>query len=109
VSLFTESVTLRLRGVKIGEDDYGNDVFGPPQNATWPAWYEPRESGEQTAAREQVSSGYWLFLPLDAPLSAADVVILEGQPYEVVGEPGRQPGGFTLDGYQKAALERVTG
>jgi hypothetical protein len=59
-------------------------------------------------------------LPLDAPLSAADAVVLfgtvdedgdliGGEDYQVVGEPGRQPGGFIVPGFIKAAVERVTG
>ena len=109
MSLFTESVTLRFRGEKTGEDDYGNDVYGPPRDESWPAWWEPRTSGEDTAAREQVTSGYWLYLPDDAPLDAADAVVLYGDEYHVDGEPGRQPGGFVVDGYIRAALTRVTG
>jgi hypothetical protein len=109
VSIFTHVVTLRFRGVVTGQDDYGNDVYGPDRDESWPAWWEPRTSGENTTAQEQVTSGYWLYLQLAAPLTAADAVVIDGREYQVVGEPGRQPGGFAIDGYQKAALERVTG
>lgn len=109
MSLFTETVTLRSRGEVTGRDDYGNDIFGPPVESQWSAWTEPRTSGEDTNAREQYVSGFWVYLPLDAPLSGADAVVIDGDEYEVVGEPGRQPGGFTLDGFQLAAVERVSG
>lgn len=109
MNLFTESVTLRRQGVVTGRDAYGNDVTGPPVESTSPAWYEPRTSGEATDARQQQVSGYWLYLPLEASLSGVDVVVVDGVDHEVVGDPGRQPGGFVVDGYQLAALERVTG
>lgn len=111
MSLFTETATLRFRGEVVGEDDYGNDVYGPPIDEQWPAWWEPRSSGEDSTAREQVTSGYWLYLPLDAPIDAADAVVLDdpAAEYAVVGEPGRQPGGFIVEGYTRLALERVSG
>lgn len=121
MSLMTEPVGLRLRGAATGEfDDYGNPVYGPGAVSLHYGWYEPRSSGEDTAAREQQIYGYWVNLPLDAPLSGADAVVLfgavdaEGQlvggdDYQVVGEPGRQPGGRLVPGFIKAAVERVTG
>lgn len=106
----TETVILRFAGSPTGEyDDYGNETTGPPRDESWPAWYEPRSSGEDTAARDQQIYGYWVNLPLNAPLSSADAVVIEGVEYQVVGEPGRQPGGFIVPGFIKAAVERVTG
>lgn len=105
--MFTEQVTIRTREVT-GTDEYGSDVYGWSET-TSPAWWEPRTSGEQTDAREQVTSGYWLYLPPGTPLTAASQVVLDGVAYEVDGEPGRQPGGFVVDGYVRAALKRVTG
>lgn len=111
MSLFTHTAGLRRRGAKIGEDDRGNDVFGPPTKTPTPAWWEPRESGEATVAQEQVVSGYWLYLPEGTDLTAVDAVELPigGPAYEVEGEPGHQPGGFVVEGYVKAAVRRVTG
>lgn len=110
MDLMTETVTLRFAGAPTGAyDDYGNPVKGLPTNEVWRAWYEPRGSSEDTAAREQQVYGYWVYLPLTAPLDAADAVLIEGVAYQVVGEPGRQPGGFIVPGFIKAAVERVTG
>jgi hypothetical protein len=109
MSLFTETAYLKRDGAVTGYDAYGNPVTGPPSREPSPAWWEPRTSGEQTAAQEQVTSGYWLYLPPDKDLTAYDAVELDGVDYEVVGEPGRQPGGFIVDGYVKAAVEKVTG
>lgn len=122
MNLMTEPVGLRLRGAPLpGQfDDYGNQKTGPATVAVHYGWYEPRSSGEDTAAREQQVYGYWVHLPLDAPLSGVDAVVLfgtvdaagqlvGGDDYQVVGEPGRQPGGFLVPGFIKAAVERVTG
>jgi hypothetical protein len=122
MNLMTEPVGLRLRGAAIpGEyDDYGNQVYGPGTTAVHYGWYEPRGSGEDTSAKEQQIDGYWVCLALDAPLSSADAVVLfgtvqedgqmaGGDEYKVVGEPGRQPGGFIVPGFIKAAVERIRG
>jgi hypothetical protein len=106
----TETVTIRTPGPPTGEyDDYGNPKAGQPAEAVWPCWYEPRGSSEDTSAKDQQIDGYWLYLPLSAPLTAAGTVILAGAEYQVVGEPGRQPGGFLVPGFLKAAVERTRG
>lgn len=103
MDLMTETVTLRFRGAPTGAvDRYGNAVIGPPRDESWAAWYEPRSS-----PNEEVH-GFWLYLPLTANLSDADDVIIAGATYEVMGEPGRHPGGFLVDGFIKAAVEKVT-
>lgn len=110
MNLMTETVVLRFAGEPTGEyDDYGAPITGEPTDAPWPAWYEPRGSSEDTAAKDQQIDGYWVELPLDAPLEGADSVLIEGKVYQVVGEPGRQPGGFIVPGFIKAAVERVRG
>lgn len=110
MNLMDQTVVLRFKGAPTGAyDDYGNAVVGPPRDESWAAWYEPRSSGEDTAAKDQQVYGYWVNLPLDAPLTAADAVVIGGVEYQVVGEPGRQPGGFIVPGFIKAAVEKVTG
>ena len=110
MNLMTESCILRFRGGPTGEvDDFGNPVIGPSRDETWPCWYEPRGSSEDTSAKDQQLYGYWVYLPLTAPLKSADAVVLEGETHQVIGEPARQPGGFIVQGYQKAAVELVTG
>src|SRR5690625_6796562 len=107
MSLLTEIVVLRFRGEPTGEfDSRGRPILGPDRDEEWPAWYEPRGSTENVDAREQQIWGYWVYLPGDAPLSAADAVVIDGVEYQVVGEPGRQPGGFLVDGYIQAAVQR---
>ena len=112
MSLFTEVAGLVLRGGPTGDfDEDGNPIFAPPTTVETPAWWEPRESGEDVEAKQQVTSGYWLYLPEHTDLSAVDAVEIPfgGTLYEVDGEPGRQPGGFIVEGYVKTAVKRVTG
>ena len=122
MNLMTEPVGLKVRGGPTGEyDDYGNETRGEATVQVVYGWYEPRTPGEDTAAKDQQVHGYWVSLPLDAPLSGADAVVLfgvvdgttgalvGGEDYQVVGEPGRQPGGLLVRGFIKAAVERVTG
>lgn len=121
MNLFTEPVGLKFRGEPVPDqyDDYGNQVYGPPRVELKYGWFEPRTSGEDTSAKEQQVDGYWVHLPLDAPLTGADAVVLfgtvtgteleGGEDYQVVGQPGRQPGGFIVPGFIKAAVEKVTG
>ena len=110
MSLFTETVKLRMRGGATGGyDEDGNPVYAPARDVPWPAWYEIRGSTEHEDAREQQIYGFWLYLPLEAPLAGADAVVIDGIEYRVVGEPGRQPGGFIVDGYVRAAVGKVTG
>lgn len=110
MSLFTETVILRRRGEPTGDyDDLGNPILGPDTDTPHPAWYEVGASSESTDARDRQVWGYSLYLPLDAPLDSADAVVIGGVEYEVIGEPGRQPGGFIVEGYIYAAVQKVTG
>ena len=113
MSLFTETVTLHVPGEPTGEKDaLGRPIIGPDQTIeNQPAWYEERTSSESTDARDQRVWGYWLYLPLDAPFTDKTEVTLpvDDVRYWVVGEPGRQPGGFIVEGYIRAAIEKRTG
>lgn len=108
MSLFTEQVVLRWPGEVTSTDRYGRTVRAPAREVTSPAWYEPRQSSEDLAAKEQYVEGYWLYLPLTAPVDF-ETVLLGADEYQLVGKPGRQPGGFVVEGYYTMALEKVTG
>lgn len=106
-ALFSETVELLTRQVS-GRDDYGNDTYEWVAE-TWPAWLEQRNGSEQQGATEQSVANMWLYLPLDAPASAVQRIRYDGRTWEIDGEPGRQPGGFVVEGYQVVALRKVTG
>lgn len=108
--LFTEQVTLILRGEATGDyDERGRPIYGPDEEKPWPAWYEPRSSEEALDARDQVTWGYWVYLEGNPPVDRFDRVKIGGITYEVDGEPGRQPGGFLIESYVQFACEIVTG
>jgi hypothetical protein len=107
VSLFTETVTLLAQQV-VGEDAYGNDLVDWVQ-AVSPAWLEQRNSTETLNANEQTTASMLLYLPLAAPLSHPDRVVWDGREWHVSGQPGRQPGGFIVEGYQVVSIERTEG
>lgn len=107
MTLFTETVTLLAREVT-GVDEYGNDVVSWTSSSS-PAWLDQRNGMESTDAREQSVANMWLFLPLEVQVDAVDKVVWDGREWHVDGEPGRQPPGFILEGYQVMALRKVTG
>lgn len=108
MSLFSQAVTIENRTASDTPDAYGNDQY-TTSSTSGAAWYEPRASSENTAARDQVVDGLWLYLPLGSTIRATSAVIVDGIRYEVDGEPGRQPGGLAVEGYVKVALTRVQG
>lgn len=88
----TETVT-RLRGVAV------NDPYsGEPTGTDWEtpdeldirtlAPAEPRPSSEPVQeARNAVTSGFTLYLPTDADVTARDRMRVRGRVYDVLGDP----------------------
>ena len=110
MDMFTEDCILRIRGHATSErNEYGNPIIAPGRDVPAKCWYEPLGAGEDTVAKEQQTSGYWLYLPLDTQLRGVDAVVVEGLAYQVIGEPARQPAGFIVAGFLKVQLQRVTG
>lgn len=107
MSLFTETVTLLNQQI-VGQDSYGNDLTDWVSEES-PAWCEQRNSTETLNANEQTTASMLLYLPLTAVLSHPDKVVWGGFEWGVTGEPGRQPGGFIVDGFQVVSITRVKG
>ena len=119
--MYSETLTLRQRGPVTGTDRYGNAIYGAPVDHQVPTWYDPTESFEGVAAQDQRVSGYWVNLPAwfvtpvgdpvetRTAVTAADVVIIEGVEYGVLGDVGLTPRGFVLDAQVRFRVERVTG
>ena len=109
-SLFTETITIEHPPVETGEyDDWGDPITTPAHQETVKGWYEPRSSSEDVAAKDQQVDGYWVYLPRGVPLEPQARVLVEGDWYEVDGEPGRMPDAFLLGGYLTVAVRRVRG
>lgn len=111
--LMTQTATFIRRGSSVGVDDLGEPIYSPEAGVDVPAWYEPAGSSEDTAAAEQVVTGYTVYVPnwVRSEFAAADRVVLDFDPveFEVVGEIGFVPDGFIAQGYCVARLERVQG
>lgn len=111
MSLFTETVTLLARE-SVGRDDLGNDTFDWVQ-ADSPAWVEtgPGTESLDASRQEQSTATSTMYLPLGTllPVEAVGKVVWNGHEWEIAGEVGQQPGGFTIEGYQVVAIKRVTG
>ena len=119
MSLLTETVILRRRGVEIGKDRYGRPVFGPGTDTPSPAWWEAagalpgaEATEDQSAAEQQVQRAY-VYLPPQADVSYVDAVVLGANPsgpeVPIVASPFVQPGGLVVDGYIRLVVELVTG
>lgn len=109
MSLFTETVTLLSR--QEGEsDDLGNDTYSWVQ-AESSAWVEIGQGTEDTNQRETSDATSTVYLPLETllPVEAVSKIVWRGREWDVVGEPGVQPGGFVVDGYQRFGIKRVNG
>ncbi|MFF3928280.1 hypothetical protein [Streptomyces hirsutus] len=98
------------------EDVYGNDVPGPPVEipvrgcAVTPRDGSGVGGNENTDARDTVITGLILYAPYGTDIRPTDRVRVDGQLYEVIGQPGSFRSPFTgSTGPVAAALELVTG
>jgi len=67
---------------------------------------EPRPSGEPLQdARNQVTSGFTLYMPTGTPISSRNRVTVRGVTYEVLGEPAEWASPFT--GWQPGVVVQV--
>ena len=108
MSLFTETV-VPLKRTVTGEDEYGNDITEMVPQDSQPAWLEQVNSTETVAQNEQTTARMVLYLPLGVDVAFFDGIRWGGFDWSISGEPGRQPGGFVVEGYQVVALTRTKG
>ena len=106
-ALFTETVTLMSREAT-GDDGLGNDTYEWVQEDS-PAWVEIGQGTENTNQRETSEATSTVYLPLGAEVEAVSMIVWNGREWDVVGDPGVQPGGFVVDGYIRIGIKRVTG
>lgn len=86
--LLSQEATVVTRPIS-GRDPYNNPAPGPEARATYPARLEQTGTSERTVDRNTVVSTFRLFLPPEAVVDALDRVEVDGESYEVVGEPNR--------------------
>ncbi|MFD7705713.1 hypothetical protein [Streptomyces sp. NPDC059786] len=112
---FGEAVTI-LRPGPPTEDGYGNDVPGPPTEISVAGCaVAPRDgagvgSNEITGARDTVITGLTLYAPHGTDIRATDQIRINGELYEVDGQPGSFRSPFTgSTGPVAVSLQLVTG
>lgn len=105
-----ETVTI-LRPGPSTEDEYGNEVPGPPTETDVPGCaVAPRSSSEDVQARDQVIIGLSVWMPSGTDVQATDQMRVRGVLYEVDGEPGGYASPFTgTSGPVQVALTRIEG
>lgn len=79
-------VTIVRRAVSGELDEYGSDMAIETLIATRGELQQIRRD-EPVAEDETFRADWLLVLPADTPLATSDVVVVEGQEYEVVGDP----------------------
>jgi hypothetical protein len=110
--LITTPCTLRLRSESGVEDDYGNDV---PTETTVETVCELqkqiRRSSEEPEGQGEISDTLWaLFLPAGTDVDTSDVVEVDGEMYEMVGEPWPVRHPITgVESHVEASVRRVAG
>lgn len=108
MTAFFARTAVRERREKVGEDDYGNDLFETTQTTIERCEWQPRSSSENVSARDQLVSGLMFYAPEGTDLRHTDALLLDGERYEVDGDVGRWSG-VAIPGYVETALRRVTG
>lgn len=104
-----KTVTLVTRSVT-GQDAFGNDVYTESSSdvAQVPVW--PRGATELVQGQDTTITGLSALLPEWTNVAAIDAVIVDGNRYEVDGEPGRFESPFTgLNPGVLVNLSRVAG
>lgn len=118
--MFPLPFTVGLHSYSDGPDDgYGNHtrVFTPPLDepgveyrvAGWADLFLPSAT-EKSGNMNRVISFLQLFAPKDFPATAYDRIDLDGEQWEVLGEPNRYSNGpFWDPGMSVWNLQKVTG
>jgi hypothetical protein len=106
---FGETVTV-FRRVVSGRDQYGNDVY-TDVSTTYPripVWQGG--STEDTQGQDMVTTSKTMLLPVGAGAAPIDHIMINGDDYEVIGEPEApvSPWSGTAPGIV-VQMRRVTG
>ena len=105
-------VIVRVRSAPGGVDEYGDPISGTDSRTTLTgAFVAPRESSEITnRGRAGVIVGLTLFAPYDTDLTYTDQIEVDGDLYDIEGEPGRWRNPFTdWEAGMQVALVRAAG
>lgn len=105
---YGKAITLVTRAVT-GRDVYGNDVYGETTTTVVGA-FAPGGSSEQVQGQDTVTTQPTAYLPSGTDPTAIDALEVDGQRYEVDGDPQSWQSPYT--GWAPGVavrLQRVTG
>lgn len=108
-TLINRPCTITRRSESGNTDDYGNDV---PDEETVETVCELQQTQRMEPGNEgELSDTHWtLFLLPGTEISGADVVTVDGESYEVVGDPWNARNPLTqLPSHIEASLRRTAG
>lgn len=106
--IYRTRITLLRRGQVIGEDEYGRPLYGPDTTTAFYGEVRPLAGEENTAAMQQVTTRFRMFLPPGVNADAVDRVDHLGLSYRIVGQPEPHTIGGRLH-HLEVLVERVTG
>lgn len=109
MSLFDQSILVRHPLEDAGLDEFGNEITGWTDPEEVSGWYETRSSTRDVAAKDQITSGYWLYLTVDQDFTDQSEALINGEWHQVEGRAQIQTGGLLVDGYRPIALTRTSG
>lgn len=83
----TRSCTILRRTDSGDENDYGDPIAGDPDQITTVCELQQRQRDEGDQQGELSDTHWNLYLPAGTELGSADTVIVDGQAFELVGDP----------------------
>lgn len=82
------NVTIQRHADSGNIDDYGNEIPTVTTVEVLGELQQPSRSGARGEAEGTISQTDWiLFLPANTPIDTNDVVVVDGQSFEVIGDP----------------------
>lgn len=99
-------VTLHTRGV-VGQDAYGNDVYGDTDTVVEGCAFDPGSSLELVQGQDMVRTQPTVYAPSGTAVTAVDALTVNGVRYEVDGSPNDYHSPFT--GWGAGVVIRLKG
>lgn len=107
--LLSQTVTL-IGTEPAGQDPFHNPIPGKEIRTEQPGCsVQPAATNETTDHRDQVTADATLYGPPDMTVTALTAVEIDGERYEVIGQPARWPGIAGSLAHTVVQLRKVTG
>lgn len=106
--MFNQDCTLIYPGELEGHDEYREPVYGEPRREPACSWVETGGTAEDQYFANQVEWTHNFYFPEDTD-PRFEQIEWDGETFDVVGRPQKQPGGLLIDGWLFAGAKAVTG